>query len=77
MAVEIGHPTPTGPPSDLIPGPLSTLRKRLSAGLPIEEKHFTDWCKHRVNGVLVESKGLLRRRRAEWTLFATGQFREG
>lgn len=47
----------------------SSLRKALITGTPIDESLFTRWSKIRINGVLQTSKGLLRRRRAEYALF--------
>lgn len=53
----------------------STVAKKLRAGHAslITESNFTAWNKVRdSHGVLVESKGLTRRRKAEWQLFSTG-----
>lgn len=51
----------------------STLLKKLNARLPVLEKNFTDWNKIKINGVLTPSAGLIRRRKAEYTLFSTGK----
>lgn len=51
---------------------ISTLRKKVNARLPVSEKNFTDWHKIRVKGVLTPSFGLIRRRKAEFHLFSTG-----
>lgn len=51
----------------------STLLKVINAGAPIEEHHFTDWCKARVNGVLTPIPGLLARRKAEYNLYVKGK----
>lgn len=48
----------------------STLLKRIKANLPIVESNFTVWNKITVNGKLVESAGLTRRRKSEYTLFS-------
>lgn len=53
----------------------STLRKHINAGIPVEEKRFTDWNKIKINGVLTPSAGLTRRRKAEFHLFSTGQIK--
>jgi len=49
----------------------STLWKNFSKGTPVVEGNFTAWSKIRVNGELVESKGLLNRRKKEYLLFTT------
>jgi len=48
----------------------STLLKRIKVNLPIVESNFTVWNKITVNGKLVESAGLTRRRKSEYTLFS-------
>lgn len=53
----------------------STICRKLASGSVsiIREQNFTAWNKVRNNaGVLVESRGLTRRRKAEYYLFATG-----
>lgn len=62
------------------PGALltSTLGRKIRVGNidSITEANFTSWNKVRnSHNVLVESKGLTRRRRAEWHLFNTGQIK--
>lgn len=47
----------------------STLRRTINANGIVTERMFTDWNKVRVNGALVPSEGLTRRRRAEYKMF--------
>lgn len=49
----------------------SSLLRALNAQQPIPEDLFTRWSKVRINGELVESAGLLRRRKDEFALFTT------
>lgn len=51
----------------------STLLKKIKAGEPVEERHFTDWNKARVKGKLQPLTGLTRRREAEYFLFTQGR----
>lgn len=53
----------------------STIAKKIrgNAISSITEINFISWNKVRQNGILVESRGLTRRRRAEYQLFVTGQ----
>lgn len=47
----------------------STLRKVINARQPVFEDLFTRWNKITINGKLVESNGLTRRRKAEYKLY--------
>ena len=47
----------------------STILKKILSGTHVAEKNFTDWNKIRINGVLTPSKGLTRRRKAEYALY--------
>lgn len=51
----------------------STIRKKIMAKLPVTESNFTAWNKVRISGVLTESNGLTRRRKAEYTLFSANK----
>lgn len=55
----------------------STIAKKIQAGsiATITESNFVAWNKVRENGVLVESRGLTRRRRSEFHLFRTGELK--
>lgn len=56
----------------------STVGKKIRVGnsAAITESNFVAWNKVRdSHGVLVESKGLTRRRKAEWYLFSTGMIK--
>ena len=52
---------------------VSTLLKKFNAGIEVLEKNFTDWNKINIKGKLVTSAGLIRRRKAEFTLFREGR----
>jgi lysozyme len=56
----------------------SSIYRKIKAGTiaSITEQNFTAWNKVRdSHGVLVESKGLTRRRKSEYYLFSTGQIK--
>ena len=50
----------------------STLLKKINWNESVEQRHFTDYNKARVNGILTPLKGLTRRRKAEYYLFHFG-----
>lgn len=49
----------------------STVRKTINNREHVTEDMFTRWNKIRINGVLVTSDGLIRRRKAEYLLFTS------
>lgn len=52
----------------------STLLRELNKGNDIIENYFTRWNKITLDGKLVPSKGLTRRRKSEWLLFRDGDY---
>lgn len=52
----------------------STLLRRLNTDDEIFENYFTRWNKVTIDGKLVPSRGLTRRRKCEWKLFSEGDY---
>lgn len=54
----------------------STLLRELNKDRKIKEDYFTRWNKVTIDGKLVPSRGLTRRRRTEYRLFCTGNYEQ-
>lgn len=52
----------------------STLLRKLNSSNSIQEDYFTRWNKVHIDGKLVMSAGLLRRRKSEWKLFRVADY---